>query len=119
MKGKRQHRVDLEILPLSPVLLRGKKLSLPFILTKFSNTRKRKSVFILYTDISSCICTNGVRLDFFALERGVRQRDRLSPYLFITAVEILAITIRTNNNTQGINIENDEFELLQYAKETI
>mgnify|MGYP000736615008 CR=1 FL=1 len=43
----------------------------------------KKWVSVLYTDISSCVSNNGVHSDFFALSRGVRQDDPLSPYLFI------------------------------------
>ena len=55
---------------------------------------------------------------FFNLERGVRQGDPLSPYIFITAVELLAIAIRTNDNIRGINLGDFEIKLLQYADDT-
>ena len=73
---------------------------------------------VLYKDISSCVCNNGVHSDYFILERGVRQGDPLSPYIFITAVELLSINIRTNSNIRGINIGETEIKVLQYADDT-
>ena len=51
----------------------------------------------------------------FKLERGVRQGDPLSPYLFAVAIEILAICLRTNEHVEGIKIDNDEIKTLLYA----
>ena len=42
----------------------------------------------------------------------------MSPYIFITAVELLSINIRTNNNIRGINIGETEIKVLQYADDT-
>jgi len=68
-----------------------------------------------YTNISSCVLNNGLCSQYFEVQRGVRQGDPLSPYLFIIAAEILAIAIQTNMDIQGLKIGKEEFKLVQYA----
>ena len=75
-------------------------------------------VKMFYTNIQSYVINNGMASDYFTLERGVRQGDPLSPYLFILAVESLAISIRQNVDIKGIKIGNHEVKLLQYADDT-
>ena len=71
-----------------------------------------------YNNIQSCVINNGITTDYFTLERGVRQGDPLSPYLFVVAVETLAIAVRQNKAITGITIGKDETKLLQYADDT-
>ena len=75
-------------------------------------------VEIFYKNIQSCVLNNGFASDFFALERGVKQGDPLSPYLFVLAVEVLAIAVRQNTCIKGISIDGQETKLLQYADDT-
>ena len=58
---------------------------------------------------------NGLTSQPFKLERGVRQGDPLSPYLFVVAIEILALLLRSNECIEGIKIGNDEIKTLLYA----
>ena len=48
----------------------------------------------------------------------MRQGDPLSPYLFLLAIETLAISIRQNPETEGIKVGKNETKLLQYADDT-
>ena len=70
---------------------------------------------ILYKDVSSAVMNNGFTTGLFPLERGVRQGDPLSPYLFIIAVEILAIRIREDNNIQGFKFGHEVLKLSSFA----
>ena len=75
-------------------------------------------VNIFYKDIQSCIINNGLCSQYFNIEHGVRQGDPLSPYLFVTAVEILAIAIRSQDDIKRIKLNNLETKLFQFADDT-
>ena len=55
---------------------------------------------------------------FFNTERGCKQGDPISPYIFILCAEILAIKIRGNEKIKGIKMNNKDFILTQYADDT-
>lgn len=74
-----------------------------------------KWIQTLYKDISSRVINNGHISGKFKLERGVRQGDPLSPYLFILTVEPLATAIKRNKDIKGVKIGDIESILSQYA----
>ena len=69
-------------------------------------------------DIKSTVIVNGTLSPWFIIERGCRQGDPLSPYLFILCVEVLGIMIRENILIKGIMINNVEHKITQFADDT-
>ena len=72
----------------------------------------------LFYNAESCVINNGRSTGYFRLERGTRQGDPLSAYLFILALEVLLIQIRENNDIKGIIINNTNIKLSAYADDT-
>ena len=72
-------------------------------------------VKMLYSNIESCVMNAGHSTGYFPIERGVKQGDPISAFLFILAIEILAISVRSDNNIKGIYIEETEIKLSIYA----
>ena len=85
---------------------------------EFSRQTFIRWVNIFYKNILSCVINNGLRCDYFDIERGVRQGDPLSPYLVVTAVESLGIAITNKDGIKGIEINDLETKLLQFADDT-
>ena len=69
----------------------------------------------LYHNIESTVMNNGQSTGYFSINRGVRQGDPLSPYLFILALEPLLTVIRENEQIHGIHAGNTEHKLSAYA----
>ena len=61
---------------------------------------------------------NGFTSSYFPIKRGVRQGDPLSGSLFVIAVELLANSLRTNKNINGISVSNKQILLTRYADDT-
>jgi len=70
---------------------------------------------MFYKNISSCVTNNGFSTPFFNLKRGVRQGDPLSPSLFIIVLELLAISVRNNDQIRGIMVDGNELKLVVFA----
>ena len=68
-----------------------------------------------YSNVSSCIINNGSFSANFELNRGVRQGDPLSPYLFVIAIETLTAAIRTSTDIKRIKLDLEEWKIAQYA----
>ena len=71
-----------------------------------------------YKNIKSTVVVNGSVTPWFEIERGCRQGDPLSPYIFVLCVEIMSTMIRCNPNIKGIIINQLESKIVQYADDT-
>ena len=72
-------------------------------------------IHTFYNNISSCVINNGFSTQPFAVERGVRQGDPLSAYLFIIVLETLCISVRSSKGICGIKVDKEELRLSLFA----
>ena len=75
-------------------------------------------VKLFYNNIDAVVNVNGYFTDPFPIERGVKQGDPISPYLFILCAEVLAEYIRKNENIKGIVIGKTEHKISMLADDT-
>jgi exonuclease III len=79
----------------------------------------RKWIKIFYTGITTRVSNNGWVTDIFMPTRGSRQGCPLSPYVFIICAEILACLLRNDVNIKGVQINDKNFLISQYADDTL
>ena len=77
-----------------------------------------KWIRIFQENSKSSVILNGHLSKSFSLERGCRQGDPISPYLFIVCSEFLTQAIVSNQNIEGIEILEKEHKASQYADDT-
>ena len=65
-----------------------------------------------------CKINYGNTTKYFKLEKGTRQGDPISGYLFILVVEIVFLSIKENKNIKGLNIFNHTFLYTTYTDGT-
>ena len=88
-------------------------------LTKFNfGENFKKWIEMFQQNSNSRIILNGHLSEPFNLHRGCRQGDPISPYLFILCTEFLTLAFKTNNQIEGLKINNKTHKTSQYADDT-
>ena len=77
-----------------------------------------KWIKVLNTDVSAAILQCGTLSEFFNIERGCRQGDPISAYLFILCAQIMFLLIVNDKNLKGISVNGNEFKITQFADDT-
>ena len=89
------------------------------VLDKFNfGPNLKKWIQMFQKNSNSRIILNGHLSDPFLLERGCRQGDPISPYIFILCLEYLALAFKEDKGVKGLKLGNKEHKLCQYADDT-
>ena len=57
-------------------------------------------------------------MSYFSLEKGVRQGDPVSVYVFISCLEVLFLLLKANHKIRGLNIFQYSYLYTAYANDT-
>ena len=77
-----------------------------------------KWIKLFNTDITAYVVQCGFLTKPIKIERGCRQGDPISAYLFLIGAEVLTRLIQKNKQIRGIMIENLEIKMTQFADDT-
>ena len=70
---------------------------------------------ILLNNQESCVINGGSTTSYFKSEKGARQGDLISAYLFIIALKIIFAMKKSNLNIKSLNIFNHKYLYTAYA----
>ena len=73
---------------------------------------------VLLKNQQSCVVNGGLSTGFFPLERGSRQGDPISAYLFILIMETFFTLIKKNENVKKLEIYGYKYLITSYADDT-
>ena len=74
-----------------------------------------KRIQLLIHNQESCVIKGGTTANYFKLERGTRQGDLISKFLFMLVLEISFLFIMQNENIDSLNIFGKTFLCTAYA----
>ena len=75
-------------------------------------------IYFLLNSKQSCVLNGGNTTPYFNLEKGARQGDPVSAYLFILALEALFVFIKSNENIKGTKIFKYFFLYIAYVDDS-
>ena len=73
---------------------------------------------ILLKNQQSCVLNGGNSTGFFPLQRGSRQGDPISAYLFILVIEVIFNAAKSDANIKPLEMFDTKFLLTSYADDT-
>ena len=77
-----------------------------------------KWIKILLQNQEPCIVNGGTTTNYFKFEKGTRQGDPISAYLFILVLEIIFLFTKGSKKINGLNIFDKTFLYAAYADDT-
>ena len=73
----------------------------------------------LYCNRQCYVMNNGYFTDRISMERGIFQGCPISPYLFLFVIEIMALSIRQNDQIRGIPVKDQEVKISLFADDSV
>ena len=73
----------------------------------------------IYSDRISYVMNNGFLTGRIHIERGIFQGCPIPPYWFLLVIEMLASSIRQNDNVKGFAINNQEVKVSLLSDDTV